>query len=176
MDETERKKMHIASRQLDSAIGFLFAGGDIIGVHTLAAAAAKIFSEVEPQASDAQTQADHPGAATYREVANAVRNLPSTTNPDPDLTRAFTTADTAALLAGTILTFDERGGPITIAQSLFHMWYLACHFDALDQSFRQREMIRAEFGNLGRRTWPYQIAAGRVALEKAYAAGAARAG
>src|SRR5690606_8411696 len=105
----------------------------------------------------------------YREVTSAVRNLPSTANPDPDLTRAFTTADTAALISATILTFDERGGPITIVQSMFHMWYLACHFDSLDESFRHREMIRAEFGNLARRTWSYQTARGRMAIEKALA-------
>lgn len=170
MDETELRKIQIASRQLDTAIGLLFAGGDIVGVHTLAAAASKNLSELGPPSSDRQAQAiDHPGAASYRDVARAVRNLPQTANPDPEVVRDFTTADSAALISATILRFDERGGPITIAQSLFHIWYLACHFDSLDESFPQREMIKAEFGNLGRRTWSYQIAMGRVALEKAQA-------
>lgn len=179
MDEIRTTKIQVAGRQLDAAIGMLFADGDLVAAHTLAGAAAKILSDLEPdQSSDRHAQQVVGGEATYRDVARAAQNLLKDVNPNPDVTRAFSANETVALISAAILNLYELGGRITIPQSVFHLWLLACRFDALDESFQHREMIKAEFGNLARRTWHYQIAMGRVALEKgnAIARGAASGG
>ena len=168
MDKIDNTKIQAACRQLDAAIGILFANGDLVAVHTLAGAASRILSALEPnQSSDRHTQQVTGGEATYREIVRATQDLLKDANLDPDVTREFSPADTVALIAAAILTVYERVGAITIPQSVFNLWLLACHFDALDETFGRREMLKAEFGNLARRTWHYQIAMGRVALEKA---------
>lgn len=170
MDEIRSTKLQVASRQLDAAIGILFAGGDLVAAHTLAGAASGILSNLEPdQSADRHAQQVVGGEATYRDIARAAQKLLKDVNPDPDVTRAFSAAETAALISAAIVDLYDLGGRITIPQSVFHLWLVACHLDALDESFQHREMLKAEFGKLTRRTWHYQIAAGRVALEKANA-------
>lgn len=170
MDENRNTKLEVAGRQLDAAIGILFAGGDLVAAHTLAGAASSLLSRVEPDpSSDRHTQQVAGGEATYRDVARTARSLLKNANPDPDVTRALSPPETVALISAAILRLYELGGRITVAHSVFHLWLVACHFDALDESFQHRAMIKAEFGNLSRRTWEYQIAMGSVALNKATA-------
>jgi hypothetical protein len=176
MDTVTITKTAAASRQLDAAIRLLFSGGDILAVHTLAGAASHIISDLNDQTRPdaswdkvAQTVCGL-DAKTYFKIMRATQNFLKHADRDADVTHEFTVSDTLALIASAVFNFCElTSGQLTIPQSVFQLWHLACNLDVLDQSFEHRALIKSAFKDLSRRTPEYRLSVGWRELNAALA-------
>src|SRR5688572_8695729 len=67
---------------------------------------------------------------------------------DPDGEHEFPVTDTAAAIFMTVMNLGQLNGELTVVQSVFQLWWIACNLDVVDRSFADREMMLAVFGNL----------------------------
>jgi hypothetical protein len=145
MDPLTLGPLEAASRQLDGAITLYFQDGDAFAVLTLVRNAAELMARARGPAGL--------GAASSPPLGDLVL-----TNPTPPLSQAVT--DIAAL----------TGRP-SIRQSFFETWCLACSLDTAALTAENRELIKATFGNLTRRSPEYCLSVGRRLLADILAKG-----
>jgi len=173
MDTVKITEKEAASRQLDAAIQLLFAGGDIVAVHTLAGAGSRTASDLiqleqpdEPW--DLSTQEiSYPIQKSYFELMIATQDISKRANVDPDSTHEFAISDTLALLASAVFDLAKLTGELTTPQAVYQIWYAACNFDALDPSFEHYAVVKKVMGDQSKRTISYQLAVGRRELREA---------
>ena len=79
-------------------------------------------------------------------------------DPKPPLSQAVT--DMIALI-----------GRPSVRQAFFETWCLACNLDAAEIPTENRELIKATFGNLTRRSPEYSLSVGRRLLAEVIAKG-----
>lgn len=173
MDTVQITKKEAASRQLDAAIQLLFAGGDIVAVHTLAGVGSLIASDLiqleQPGKSwDLSTQEiSHPSQRSYFQLMRATQNILEHPEVDPDSTHEFAISDTLALLATAVFKVAKLTGELTTPQAVYQIWYAACNLDALGASFEHRAVVKQAIGDLSKRTISYRLAVGRRELREA---------
>jgi hypothetical protein len=131
-------KEEVAVRQLDTAIGLLFDGGDVVSVHTLACAAANVLRDIL-RASGGETWQDaiistYPGMEReIRQTLVRAQNFFKHADRDPEDALDFDeksndeTIIVATLEYGDLLRVGAASGrtKITIPMSIFQMWYFA---------------------------------------------------
>jgi hypothetical protein len=175
VDTIRITKIDAASRQLDAGIRLLFHGGDIVAVHTLAGAASHIISDlIETAKLDrswdlAAQKVCSIDAKTYFRIMRSTQNFLKHAKTDPHDEHEFAASDTSAIMASAVFNLAELAGRLTIPQSVFQLWHLACNLDVLSEEFEHYQMIRSVFGNLTRRTPEYRLAVGRRELTEALA-------
>lgn len=173
MDTLKITKQEAATRQLDVAIQLLFAGGDIVAIHTLAGAASKTASalielEQPGQAWDLNTQKlSDPSQKSYFELMSATQTILKPAKVDPDKTDELSMSDTLALLTTAIFDIAKLNGRLTTAEAVYQIWYAACNLEALGESFQHRAIVKRVVGDLSKRTIDYQLAVGRRELRDA---------
>ena len=136
-------KEQVASRQLDAAIELIFAGGDIVSVHTLAAASSAVFADLL-HAKGRKAWRDEivecfPGQEEeIKRVLRKAQNFFKHANKDPDAVLEFdeATNDETIIIAtleyGELLTLDKNNDKkLTVPMSIFQMWYFAKAPEAL---------------------------------------------
>lgn len=166
-------KKEAASRQLDAAIQLLFAGGDIVAVHTLAGAGSRIASDLiqleQPEKSwDLSTQKiSDPTQRSYFQLMSATQHIFKQVDVDADGTHEFAISDTLALLATAVFEMAKLTGGLTTPQAVYQIWYAACNLDALGRSFEHHAVVKQVIGDLSKRTISYQLAVGRRELREA---------
>jgi hypothetical protein len=164
-------KLEAASRQLDAAIRLLFAGEDIVAVHTLAGAASGVLTDlVEHRAPDKSwdtfaRDANKLDPTTYRAIKNRTQNFLKHADRDPDGEHEFPTAETTAIIMNAVMNIGELAGPLNMTQSVYQLWFLACNIDVLPSDAEIRPYAKNEFGNLSRRTMTYRLSVGRRVLD-----------
>jgi hypothetical protein len=173
MEAIRITKKDVASRQLDAAIQLLFAGADIVAVHTLAGAGSKIASDLieleQPEKSwDPNTQeVSAPIQRSYFQLMHATQTIFEHADVDPDNAHEFALSDTFALLATAVFNIAKLTGGLTTPQAVYQIWYAACHLDALGESFEHHAIVKEVVGDLSKRTISYQLAVGRRELQEA---------
>lgn len=178
MDTVKIGKLEAASRQFDVAIKLLFAGEDILAVHTLAGASANILSDLvefrAPAKSwDRQAQdVVRIDAKTYFNIARKTQNFLKHADRDPDGELEFSVTDTTAVMMAAAMNLAELQ-MLTIPQSVFQLWWLACNLDVVEPGSEIRAVVKTRIGKLDRRTLSYQLSVGRERLAAALAAIAA---
>ena len=173
MDTVRITKKETATRQLDAAIQLLFAGADIVAVHTLAGAGSKIASDlIELEQSekswDPNTQeVSAPIQRSYFQLMHATQTILKHADVDPDNAHEFAISDTFALLATAVFNIAKLTGGLTTPQAVYQIWYAACNLDALGESFEHHAVVKEVVGDLSKRTISYQLAVGRRELQEA---------
>ena len=170
METVKMTKKEAASRQLDAAIQLLFAGGDIVAVHTLACAGSRIASDliqVEQPGKSWEVEITDPTQRSYFQLMHATQNILKQADVDLDNTHEFAISDTLAILAKSVFNLAELTGGLTTPQAVFQIWYAACNLDALGPSFEHYAIVKRVIGDLSKRTISYQLAVGRRELREA---------
>ena len=131
-------KEQVAVRQLDSAIRFLFEGGDVVSVHTLACAAANVLRDIlRGQGGETWHDAivaSHPGIEqTVRQTLARPQNFFKHADRDAEEELDFDENNNDEIIIVATLEYGELlklGAPsgrstITIPMSVFQLWYFA---------------------------------------------------
>jgi hypothetical protein len=143
MDTLTLEPLEAASRQLDGAITLYFQDGDAFAVLTLVRSATALMARAPAGSGPA-------GSPRPEELV--------LTNPTPPLSEAVT--EIVAL-----------SGRPSIRQAFFETWRLACSLDTAELTAENREVIKATFGNLTRRSPEYSLSVGRRLLAEVIAKG-----
>lgn len=134
----ELSKIEVASRQLDTAIKLFFNAGDIVSVHTLAAASANVFADILDNMGETswrkQIIEEHDGKLTEKQVKDILReaqNFFKHADRDPDKTFEFpeTYNDHVMLIATLeerlLLKNSDNKRTLSIPGIVFQTWYMA---------------------------------------------------
>lgn len=163
-------KAEAARRQLDVAIALLFTKEDLVAVHTLTGAAAEIASELR-QSADAPEPWSFKTPMVcgldeneYFSIMRSTRDYLGSAKSEAFSIEDFSVPDTIALIAQTNFALGELSLRLSVSQSIFQLWFLACQLDSLSPSFEHAARIRAIFGNISRRTMNYRLSVGRRVL------------
>lgn len=106
-------------------------------------------------------------AKTYFNIMRETQNFLKHAKTDPYAQHEFAVTDTPAVLLSAVLNIAELSGTLTVPQSVYQLWYIACNLDVIDPSSEHHDMIKSVFGDLSKRTMPYRIAVGRRELKEA---------
>ena len=137
--EIQSTKLDAARRQLETAIGLLFAGGDAISIHTLAYAAFGILKDV----------ASHRGAAAVLAVAEALAaagkkgefwkgfnragNFFKHADRDPDAVLVgMPEEENEALISIALSIYEGLGCSKSIELQAFSLWWSCINFQGIE--------------------------------------------
>ncbi|MEX0921217.1 MAG: hypothetical protein WD489_10755 [Rhodovibrionaceae bacterium] len=135
--KSKLNKLDVASRQLDAAIELMFKGGDIVSVHTLGAASARIFADllqhIEVESWRMKIASTFPGSEKQvLERMNEAQNFFKHADRDPNAILEFDEIQNDELLIIATLECAEylrqretKGRKLSFTSSLFQIWYLA---------------------------------------------------
>jgi hypothetical protein len=163
------KAIEAARRQIDTAIALLFGGGDVVAVHTLAAAGGRILSDL----ADGKTAAASPNAYIRPGREEQYEDL-------MDRTIAFfhyPDKDAAAMLDGVqeeindlmlfqaCAWYEALGNPLPPAMGAFTAWFVVMYPDlfVLEHPYKVR-LQDADFAWLRGATRAQQLAFGQKLL------------
>lgn len=130
-DHIRVSKLEAAQRQLNCAIRMLFAGGDPIAAHTLAGAAALLFSDLVnakcPEKSWDKMAREAVGLpkAEYQKIMRHAQNFLKHAENDPDGMLNLDPKDTDALVFCALMNASELSSPLTYEAQVFQLWYVA---------------------------------------------------
>lgn len=125
-------KLDAARRQLHVAIRLLFDDADPVAVHTLVGAASSIISDLveqqHPEKSwDKVAQEENKiTAAEYFKVMRKAQNFLKHASDDASSTLDFNSLDTEFLAFWAVMNLGSFG-LLSIEESVFQLWFLACH-------------------------------------------------
>jgi hypothetical protein len=125
-------KPDAASRQLDAAIRMIFADGDIVATHTLAAAAAQVTADL--MKGKGKTSLVRSGAMVREDCRKEVlrtmaapENFFKHADRDPDKTIEFNPETTQYVIFASLAEFQVLTGEVSKAGQLFQAWFLITH-------------------------------------------------
>lgn len=146
-------KHEAAKRQLRMAITLMFEKADPVPVHTLVGAASIILSDlVEKKVPDMSwdrfaQQANDITASEHFRVMREVQNFLKHAKDDPDAILNFNPTDTESVAFFAVMNAGELG-PLSIEESIFQLWYLACHDPQLEDNCSPYKEALSLFGDL----------------------------
>jgi len=134
-------KEQIAVRQLDAAIRLLFDAGDVVSVHTLAAAAAEVFQDllgskdIESWKNRAVKANPHLEEAEVHRILTTAQNFFKHADRDPEATITFEETDNDMIIMLAIAEYLELlqdrnknqtdTEMLSIPMSVFQFWFFA---------------------------------------------------
>lgn len=159
-------KFEAGSRQLDEAIGLLFADHDPLAVRTLAAAAFGLFADLvehsNPDESWRSRLIQDSGLDKKQALAviHNAQNFLKHADRDPHAQLSFDEIENEELIFIATLDCGVLGGPLTTAMQAFQIWYLALNPGKLgaDHDFTLR--ASSAFHELPIKSRKEQLAAG----------------
>lgn len=146
-------KLEAATRQLRMAIRLLFEGVDPVPVHTLVGASSIILADLVERKVPEKSwdrfaqQTNNISAPEYFRVMREVQNFLKHAKGDPDATLDFNPKDTESLAFWAVLNAGELG-LLSMEESVFQLWYLACHDPQLEDNSSPYKEALALFGDL----------------------------
>ncbi len=142
-------KLDAASRLLDTAIRLFFAGDDAVAVHSLAAAAANVFSDLADHRHTgdswrARLREDSKlSAREVKEILNRAWNFFKHADRDPEGTLQFDEIDSEHLMFVAVLECGDLAAT-TCCMQAFQLWYIAAH----PEHFPKSEPVFSEAMNV----------------------------
>lgn len=125
-------KLEAASRQLDTAIGLFFSGGDTVSIHTLAAAAFNVFADMAEHRKAGvswRTRVRHDSGLSTKELKRILHdewNFFKHADTDPDITLQFNDRLSEDFMFIAVLECSDLQ-PMTCPMEVFQVWYIAAH-------------------------------------------------
>lgn len=162
-------KLDAARRQLWVAVKLLFDGADPVAVHTLVGAASAIISDLVEQQHPAASwdkfaqQANNITPSLYFQVMRKPQNFLKHARDDAAETFDFDPTETESVAFWAVMNLGNFG-PLTLEESVFQLWYLACHAPSLDSGIELYERVLEVFGDLRSSTRAVRIATGKRVL------------
>jgi hypothetical protein len=170
-DRFELSKLDAAHRQLKVAIRLLFDGIDPVAVHTLVGAASIIISDLvdlhHPDNSWDKFAQDANGISSveYFNIMRKPQNFLKHARTDPSGTLEFNPVETESIAFWAVMN-SGNFGTLSIEESVFQLWYLACHAPTLDLQNKPYQMAVELFGDLRNLPRVARLAAGKRVLTK----------
>ncbi len=146
-------KLEVAARQLDAAICTFFDAGDPVVIHSLAASAANIFSDVAEHRNVGvswRTYLQNDNNLTVAELKSILHrswNFFKHADRDPDAELEFEEIDSEHLMFLAILDAGTLC-PISCPMQAFQLWYIAAYPDNFPSSEPVFEKAASLFPNL----------------------------
>ena len=146
-------KLEAAIRQLNTAITLVFDDGDSVVIHTLATAAANIFSDVIESIDASKSwrgmvKSDHGlSNAQYRDVMHEAWNFFKHADRNPESVLKFDDRWSEYLIFFAILECSEVHR-LTIQMQTFQLWFLAGDAFTLDESDEIQTLARLAFPSM----------------------------
>ncbi len=146
-------KLDAANRQLNAAIRFLFASGDPIAVHTLALAAANVYSDLVDKHPEVKSwreriRVDHGMTdAEIRKVLHRAWNFFKHGDRDPDAVLEFDTGEVEYIIFHATLECGEIA-KTSIEMQVFQLWFLASGTFRLDDEDEIQRFSEALFSGI----------------------------
>lgn len=146
-------KLDAAKRQLRMAIRLLFEGTDPVPVHTLIGAASIILSDlVEKEAPERSwdrfaQDANNITAPEYFRIMRKAQNYLKHAKDDPYSILDFNPIDTENLAFWAVMNSGELGN-LSMEESVYQLWFLACHDEGLEDDQPPFKDALALFGDL----------------------------
>lgn len=168
-------KLAAARRQLRVAIQLLFNNSDPVAVHTLVGAASVVISylaeQKHPERSWDKFAQDANGLSPQKfySVMRAQQNFLKHAEKDADVEFNFDPSDTESIAFWCVMNLTGLG-ELSMAESVFQAWYLACHAPDLDKDIDIYRKIKSIFGDLRSAPRANRIEVGRRVLESSDAA------
>ena len=157
-------KCAVATRQLDTAIKLFFNAGDIVSIHTLAAASATVFADLLEQAghqSWRQKIVEENPHLTRRQIIDALReaqNFFKHADRDPEATFEFSDLSNDAMIfiatleCGLLIGAENKKRPeqkkLSTSMSVFQLWHIATKPDELNLPEPQVVSANSLFPNI----------------------------
>ncbi|OGT83229.1 MAG: hypothetical protein A3H91_15115 [Gammaproteobacteria bacterium RIFCSPLOWO2_02_FULL_61_13] len=170
-------KLDAARRQLRAAIHNIFHGGDPIVAHTLLGAASIILTylvehRVPEKSWDRFAQdANALAPGDYFNIMRKAQNFLKHAKNDPDGSLDLNPTDTESLAFFAVMNTGEllsHGGlgQLSMDESVFQLWYIACHSLKLEGAADPFKEALKVFGDLRNAARTDRIAAGRRVLKE----------
>lgn len=146
-------KLEAATRQLNTAITLFFDAGDSVVIHTLAAAAANIFSDVIESIDASKSwrgmvKSDHGlSNAQYRGVMHEAWNFFKHADRNPEGVLEFDDQSSEYLIFFATLECSEVHR-LTIQMQTFQLWFLAGDAFNRDESDETQTLARLAFPSM----------------------------
>lgn len=169
-------KVDVARRQLATAIGLFFNGGDPVSVLSLAANAWEVIDVLCIRAGVASMSAQArayvtPGKDLKKDYINSpFRNFFKHADRDPDsVLHDFDDSVVDGMLFLAVEDYIRMHGRSPLELQVFQLWYLACHTEKVagDKLDEVLDAVAGMFPEIATLTRDRQIAMGRDALANA---------
>lgn len=170
-------KLEAARRQLQAAIRLMFEGGDPIVTHTLVGAASIVLSDLVEHRLPHKSwdrfaqEANNLKTKNYFNIMREAQNFLKHARDDPDGTLELNPTDTeslaffATLNAGELLSHGGLG-KLSMEESVFQLWYIACQAPAVEDAADLFEQALKVFGDLRGCSRTDRISAGKRVLNE----------
>lgn len=168
-DRFEVSKLDAARRQLTVAIRLLFEGIDPVAVHTLVGAASIIISDLVDQQHPDKSwdkfaqEANGISASEYFNVMRKPQNFLKHARNDASEIFQFDPVETESVAFWAVMN-SGNFGPLSVEESVFQLWYLACHAPTLERQIEPYQVAVELFGNLKGLPRSARLAAGKRVL------------
>jgi len=169
-------KIEAGVRQLDEAIALLFTEHDPLAVHTLAAAARGIFTDLIERARlgtssramliDAMTETRGLSRKTALEVLHRTQNYLKHAERDPDEMLSFTEEATDHLIFGCIWDCMKLDRPVSYRMEAFRLWYFACYPDMFDDGTEEVRVLLLSYPDMHTKTREEKMAWGAEIVQR----------
>lgn len=166
-------KLEAATRQLRTAIKLMFERVDPVPVHTLVGAASIIISDLveknvpEKSWDHFAQQANNISASEYFRVMREAQNFLKHAKDDSDAILNFNPIDTESLAFWAVMNAGELG-PLSMEESVFQLWYLACHDPQLEDNVSPYKEALSVFGDLRKAPREQRLEVGRRVLAEQF--------
>ncbi|WP_428422496.1 hypothetical protein [Methylibium sp.] len=137
--EIQSTKLDAARRQLETAIGLLFSGGDAISIHTLAYAAFGILKDVASHRGKTQVLAAAEALAAagkkgeFWKGFNRAGNFFKHADRDPDAVLiGMPEEENEALVSIALSIYDGLGCTKTVELTAFALWWACINFHGIE--------------------------------------------
>ncbi|WP_413436946.1 hypothetical protein ACFDAU_10860 [Sulfuriferula sp. GW1] len=173
-DRFELSKLDAARRQLTVAIRLLFDGVDPVAVHTLVGAASIIISDLVDQLHPDKSwdkfaqDANGISAPEYFNVMRKPQNFLKHARTDASETFQFDPIETESVVFWTVMN-SGNFGPLSVEESVFQLWFLACHAPTLERSIEPYQVAVELFGDIRGLPRAARLAEGKRVLAEALA-------
>jgi len=164
-------KLDAAERHLNMAIRLLFEGADPIPVHTLIGAASIILTDlIEHHAPNRSwdkfaQEANNISASEYFNVMRDAQNYLKHAKSDPERIFDFNPIDTESLAFWAVMNAGELR-ELSIEESVFQLWFLACHDPVLEDDTSPYKEALSLFGDLRGKPREYRLKSGMKVLSE----------
>jgi len=168
-DRFELSKLDAARRQLTVAIRLLFDGDDPVAVHTLVGAASTIISDLVDQQHPDKSwdkfaqDANDISKSEYFNVMRKPQNFLKHARTDASDTFQFDPVETESVAFWAVMN-SGNFGTLSVEESVFQLWYLACHAPTLEHQIKPYQAAVELFGDLRGLPRAARLAAGRRVL------------
>jgi hypothetical protein len=165
----EITKLEAAIRQIDAAVTLVFDSGDQVVIHTLAAAAANIFSDVLESRNVSQSwrekvRSEHAlSNAQYRDVVHKAWNFFKHADRNPEDVLEFDERESEYLIFFATLECGELN-KLSVQMQTFQLWFLASNAIDFGEGAEIQKMARLSFPNMGSLSRSDQLHLGRKML------------